>query len=232
MLVLKTKSTRSQDGLQVFIEFFNATGNYDSVNNPGGWGSPNPARNTLAMLFYGNFKRVTADVPAVPTAFDPTTVQSYTLNISGVNGVIDFYIFAVPLYNSGGTYHSGDITYDNTTNPSNPVLQQYNGTTWLPIDITVLIGVSTIVQVEGFLFPVPEMEAYRNALYIQRVDQVRQNILDNDDDWEAYHLARKNFDYVDGTLDASGMEFCSQNYAVAQARLEELERFAAQNPVS
>lgn len=230
MLVLKTKSTRSADGTQVFIEFYNATGLYDSVNNPGGFGSPNAERNTLAMLFYGNFQREAADIPAVPFAFDPVTVQSYTLNIVGKNGVIDFYLFAVPLF-TGGSYSAGDITYDNT-NPSQPVLQQYNGTIWLPIDITELIGNSTIVQYENHLFPVPEMETYRNSLQRKRLDQVRDNVLDNSDDWEAYHLQRKDFDYVDGTLDASGMEFCSQNYAVAQARLEELENFASQNPVT
>lgn len=232
MLVLKSKVTQSQDGTQLFIEVLNATGNYDADTNPGGFGSPNPARNTLALVFYGNFKRVAGDVLAVPLPHDPLTVASYTLNISGLNGVLDYFVYAIPIFDPIGSYSDGDIVYDHQ-NPSQPFIKERVSSAWVPIQPADVANQLVVVQKEGFAFPIPEMATYRNQLNSDRMSQLKAKIDEGDDaDWEDYYLVRSGFDYVDGTLDAATKDFCAAAYAPAQVKLEKIEAYAAQNPIT
>jgi hypothetical protein len=229
MLVLKKKVTQSTDGTQLYIEFFNATGNYDASTNPGGFGTPNPARNTLAMVFYGNFKRVSGDVLAIPLAHDPITVSSYTLDIVGLNGVLDYFIYAIPIFNPIGTYVDGDIVYDNQATPF--IKKRVSGV-WVPIQPADVANQTIVVQTEGVAFPIPEMAAYRNDLNASRMSQLQLKIDEGDNaDWEDYYLTRDGFDYVDGMLDAATKDFCAAAYAPAQVKLEKVEKYATEHPI-
>lgn len=229
-LVLKTKTTRAADGSQLFIEFYNATGLYNVSTNPGGFGSPNPIRNTLAMIFYGNHKRVAADVLAVPLAYDPVTVESYTLALPGVNGVLDYNIFAIPIFDPMGSYADGAIVWDNQ-NPTVPFIKKRVSSAWVVKQPADIIGEAIIVQKEGFAYPIPEMEKYRNELNTSRLNLLSEKVESGVDEQVDYDTVRNAFDFVDGLLDASGQDFCSGAYNEAQKKLERIEAYSVLHPV-
>src|SRR5690349_3227072 len=113
-LAIKSEVTINPLGTEVYIEFLNATGVYDADDNPGGFGTPNPSRNTLAMVLVAKHKKVAGDVDASILAYNATSVTSFTVLMSeAVNGVLNYIILAIPLFDGGGSYVDGDITYDN-----------------------------------------------------------------------------------------------------------------------
>lgn len=230
-LVLKSKVTRSTDGLLLYIEVYEATGLYNVTTNPGGWGSPNPARNTLALIFDGNHKRVDGDILAVPDANDPVTVQSFTLHLPGKNGALNYQVYAVEIFDTMGTYADGDIVWDNQ-NPSAPFLKKRVSGVWTVIVAADILGDDTVVQIDKYAYPIPEMEAYRNGLNTARLELLREKEENGDDQESDYDTIRNEFDFVDGLLDASGQDFCAAAYNEAQVKLERVEDFAANHPLS
>lgn len=233
MLVLKTKVTQESDGSLLYIEVVNATGVYDVTNNPGGFGAPNPARNSLALVFYGNFKREAADVLAGPLPYTPESVTSYTLPLPRHNGVLDYYIFAISIFNPLATPADGDIVYDNQ-NPAAPFIKKRVAGAWVPILPVNCIGQSTVVQTEKQAFAIPEMTKYRNDLNNLRLVKLQELINNDQDDGDKtdYDRLRDNFDYVDGTLEGATLDFCSGAFSTAQHKIEKLEEFAVANPIS
>lgn len=228
-LVLKSSITQSQDGSQLFIEVVEATGLYNAVDNPGGFGTPNPNRNNLALVFYGNHKRQEQDVLAVPLAHDPLTVESYTLNLANLNGVVQYYVFAVPVFNPVGVYADGDVTYDNQT-PGQPFLKKRVAGVWQTITSADLIALSIVVRKDGYAFPIAEMTFYKQGLNKKRL-LVLRDVVRGETQTEDYDQLRNEFDYVDSELEAAVLDFCSGAYSEAQFKLETLEGFAKQNPL-
>ena len=107
-LVIKADVTINTIGTELYIEFLEATGVYNDPDNLGGFGTPNPERNSLAMLLVATHKKEAGDVPADVLPYNVETVASYTVLITPeVNGVLNYVILAIPLFVSGNTYAGG-----------------------------------------------------------------------------------------------------------------------------
>jgi hypothetical protein len=225
MLVLKTKTTRNQAGTEVYVEFLNATGEYDVTTNPGGFGDPNPARNTLAVLFYGNFKLSSGDVVATPLTYDPLTVSSFTLAMErSLNSHMNHYIFALPIFDDEVTYEEGDVVWNNT-NPLAPVVQKMNSDDeWEEVALVDLIEDEEVSQKESNNFITPDAEAFVNELLGAKLIKLR-NFINEECGEDEYKDLDTKFDYVDSLLEAAGLDFCSGAYAEAQLKLEEIFSF-------
>lgn len=116
-LVLQiTLQSISTDGTT--LVFVDTTGNYDAVNNPGGYGTPNAARNTLALflqVFNNRFdgSPTVIQVPLTIASYTPTTVATWIATIVK-EGWQQATVYGVPLYDETGAtlYAVGAVLYD------------------------------------------------------------------------------------------------------------------------
>lgn len=227
-LVLKGKVTIKEDGTEVYIEFLNATGTYDVTDNPGGFGAPNPARNSLAVIIYAAHKLTTGDVDATVQNFNPLSVASFTISIDKTkNGVLFWNIFALPIYNSGNTYQDGDIVWDNT-NPSEAFAKEMVNGEWEARTAKELLGRDTVTQTNQYSFPIPDAIAISERLAADELLLLR-NFVYNQCKREDYEPAMVNNRYVEGLLNAATNAFCAQAYNEAQINLEEIFTFETQS---
>jgi hypothetical protein len=224
-LQLKANVTINPLGTELYIEFVDATGLYDAVDNPGGFGAPNAARNALAVFLHAIHKSVAGDTPADVTANNPTSVTAFTINMTrAVNGVLYFVLIALPYYDEEGEYADGDIVYDNVTNPVNPIIKQLNGVEWVTLGLEDLIGDDDVDQFEDYSFPIPDAIAYSQELNAQKL--LAYKALKNGDcEGHEYQEALDKYQYVDGTIKAATSAFCSQSFNQAQIKIEEIFTF-------
>ncbi len=221
-LELKSDFSQKADGTEVYFEVEDATGLYDAVDNPGGFGDPNPDRNEVALIFYGNHKRVAGDVEVVVNSYDPLTVDTFTISMAKLqNGHLEAYIFAVLIFDSGGVYDDGDITYNNES-PATPFLQKRVAGQWVEITAADLVGeedeVTTLLENE---FPVPQAKEFIDELNADQLKKLRPYIKGEcgKDDFE---LLRDRHDYAKGLLVTATDDFAAQAYNEAQAKIEEI----------
>jgi hypothetical protein len=222
-LVLKSNTTQNEAGTELYIEVVDATGVYDVDDNPGGFGPPNPARNTLAIVFYGNHEKVDGPVLAVPTAHNPLTVSSFTILLDSTikNGILNYTIFGLNVFNSGGVYTDGDVVYDNE-NPAAPFIKKRVAGVWEPKTAAEILGDEEAVQTEDNAFPIPAAIEFKDELNRARINKLREKVYEKPCAEEEYRQIREWFDYVDGELELATNDFCSGAYAEAEAKLESI----------
>lgn len=118
------------------------TGNY-SATNTGGYGTPNAARNTLALLVYGLNRTSGTDVVVSPITYDPTTVTSFIFQFDDDSDrYVRAHIFAVPIQT--GAEVTGDY-YWNSADGLNIVRLKTAGG-YDEVALVDLIGVTDVVQ--------------------------------------------------------------------------------------
>lgn len=224
-LQLKTAETKNPAKTELYIEFLNATGAY-SVSNTGGFGTPNPARNTLAVLFYGNYKPSAGDVLATPAVYDPLTVSTFTFAITPeTNGHLNGYLFALAIYDPMGSYTDGDVVWDNTTNPVVPVVKKRISGSFQTVTLESLIDDAEATQVEFNSLITVEAEKFQNELSADRLPYLRDILNEDGCETTEYKTARNNYDYVDSLLEAVFLDYSAQAYSEAVLKLEEISDF-------
>jgi hypothetical protein len=225
-LLLKSDTSINALGTELYIEFLEATGDYHVDDNPGGFGAPNPTRNSLAIFLYAVHKKVAGDVAASIVAYNEASVESFTVNInSAVNGVLDFFILAVPFFVEEGVYEDDDIVYD-ITSPSTPIFKKMVEGEWVPILITDLLADETIDQQHDFAFPIPDAIAFSKSLNAQQQIVLTKKINGEcvEDDFKE---AITKFRSVDSTIKVATDTFCSQGFNQAQIKIEEVLSYQA-----
>jgi len=107
------------------------TGNYDAVDNVGGYGTPNPDRADLALFLMG-WKWVSPDeddpedVPLTINNDDPLNVTSWDI-AQTIDGYYYYKIFGVPVWDVAVAYTTGDVVYDSTYQAYYKALQGSTG---------------------------------------------------------------------------------------------------------
>jgi hypothetical protein len=220
-LVLKVKATIADSGDQVYLEFREATGDYDAIDNPGGFGIPNPTRNSVAVLIKAVHKLTPGDQAATVLAYNPLTVESFTVEMSKeVNGVLNFVILAPDIFDPIGSYVDGDIVYDNQ-NPSAPFLKEMVASAWVPRTIDEIIGKSDVPQINAYKFPIPDACAYLVELNAQKLVLVR-NVVKNLCGEEEFALFNTKFQYAEVLMRSADFAFKASAFAEAQSNIDEL----------
>ena len=221
-LSIKANVTINQLGTELYIEFLEATGVYNDPDNPGGFGTPNPDRNTLAMVLVANHRMVDGDQVADILGYNVLTVTSFTVLLTAaVNGVLNYVILAIPLFDPVGAYVDGDITYDNT-NPSVPVIQEMVAGVWEPRTKEEIVGNPKIDQLNAYALPISDAIAFANSLNAQKLLKLRAFIYGECPKDEEYEPTRNSFEYVDGLIKNATNAFCAQAYNEAQIDIEEV----------
>lgn len=111
-LVLKYKKT-SESSTQLVLT--NDTGNY-STENLGGFGTPNPARNTLNLGVIATLKSVDGNISLVVARTSPSSstvlnVTEWTVTLQG-GGYHKIAMFTAPSYDDLAIYSQYDIVYN------------------------------------------------------------------------------------------------------------------------
>lgn len=98
------------------IEVKDATGDYNVTTNPGGYGTPNNARNTYGLKLFVIEKSTAGDVILTNTLQSPSTPTAKTVtawrfdNVSG--GYHSFYLCAITDYSNSIDYTVGELVWD------------------------------------------------------------------------------------------------------------------------
>jgi hypothetical protein len=219
-LDIKTKVERNSGGTELYIEFRVATGDYNVTTNPGGFGTPNPARNAVAVLIYGLHELTDAEIPIEPLVYDPLSVSSFTIPIvEARNGVMSYNIFAVPIFDDMAVYANGDVVYDDTTTPSAPFLKERVAGVWETRTVDQLIGNDVVVQLNDYAFVTPQIEKFINYLNSQR-QLALMNKVAKKMPQDEYNRIRENYEIGDSTFQTANASFQNQAYSEAQRRID------------
>jgi len=226
-LVIRSAVSINTIGTEVYIEFLEATGDYEATDNPGGFGPPNPARSSLAMVLFAEHMKVDGNVEAEVLFYDATSVTSYTVAmLRDVNGVLNYNIFAIPIFDALATYDEGSIVYDNE-NPSEPFIKEMVSGIWEPRIAKDLIGNDSIDQLNDYTFAVPDAIAFVEELNARKMLKLR-TFVKHECEKDDYEPLRNQFEYAEGLLKSATNSFCAQAYNEAQIDIEEIFEFGVE----
>lgn len=180
-----------------------STGVYNVSINPGGYGAPNPARNTLYMILFCNLRDSSGNrTPVTIPSYNYNTVTSWTITLSQ-DGWYELYAFSTIVWAGGTTYAQGNIVFDVASNSfyvsqvsSNTGNAVTNVAYWLPTtNILDFIAATAASQANAYDVTLNDVELCRsvkckaNALF-QAVEQDDMSINTNDCTIQPYEKIR------------------------------------------
>ncbi len=211
----------------ITLVFSDTTGNYPTPLT--GYGTPNPARNTLYMKVFVNLRQNNGRQPVLVPSYNYNTAASWSVTLSQ-DGWYEIYAFSTIVYDAGTTYALGYITYDISSNTFYKSIQAgnighavTNVSWWLPTtDITDYINATAIVQPNAYDVTFDDVELCRsakckaNALF-QAAEQDDDCSPDNDFAIQPYTKIRLRYE---AALVAAAL----QNYSDAQEFVDDMNK--------
>lgn len=213
----KNTHTFNSSSSRLYLE--DDTGLYSS-SNTGGYGTPNLARNTLALIPVGIYKSSTGNRLITFDKYNPLTATVFNAVI-GIDGWYEFHLLSFPIYDATQlqSYAAGDSYYDSVS--GNILNIQVDSITTLNVAVVVssdyLLGTSYEVAKSD-----DELVAASNTKIMIRINANISNYITNNIDFLEKKLVRykNNYDAVRIILQGSLYEFARGNKAVAQKNLE------------
>jgi len=157
-LVIKSENLSNRAADRLWIT--ERSGLYDAIDNPGGWGAPNPDQDVSAFVAIAIRKASVADEMLLPVSsaafFNPTAGNSdeHSTEFYYINdGVYDFYLIRLPVSNDGVTdlesnaLGEGDYFY---LTGSNDIYQRTGSQNVLVPDYRVLIDISQSNVIQNY----------------------------------------------------------------------------------
>lgn len=225
MLVPKGDVSQNDVGNEVYIEFLNATGVYDVDDNPGGFGGSNPSRNVLAAILVANHKLVAGDVAATVLAYNPLSVESFTVTLpKALNGVLQWNILLMRIYDDAieGSYVNGDIVYDNE-NPSAPFIKERVAGVWEVRTAAQVVGKVAVPQANEYSLPISAAIDIQIGLNIDKLEMLPRFVYSTDGGMkEEYNAVVLKYNYVSSLIQGACNAFDKQSYNEAQKMVEEI----------
>jgi hypothetical protein len=222
---IKSTATINEAGTEVYIEFLETTGDYHVDDNPGGFGPPNLSRNELAVIIFAEHKIVAGDVAASIAAYNPLTVESFTVSISKqVNGVLNYNLFALPIFNPLGVYEDDDVVWDNQ-NPAQPFIKQMVASAWVVVESAEdLVTNENVIQDNQYRLIIPDAVKFAEELLGKKMKALRLRIKEeiSKEEYEPYRL---NHEWVEGLIRTADAALKAEAYNEAQTNIEEVFDF-------
>jgi hypothetical protein len=111
------QESHTADGTSMTI--IDSTGGYDADNNEGGYGSPNPDRNSLALFILAFSKRYEGqdeiqDVELDVVANDPLTVSAWTV-LMVKQGWVNIKVYGLKIYSTSLSFQINECVFDVTS---------------------------------------------------------------------------------------------------------------------
>lgn len=118
-------------------------GNWQQHTNETGYGSPNPIKSSLAILFlsvYKGSKKESILLPKVYTATD-SLFKLATFDYSQ-DGWYRYYLIGVPIFDSNVVYSLGNFAFhpDVDADPYNGAVKKWDGVEWKVVTVEEMIG--------------------------------------------------------------------------------------------
>lgn len=187
------------------------TGDYHVDDNPGGYGAPNPERNSLALLSYARLVGTELDTAVTVDPYDPLTVENFTLTCEA-DGYYEFIVVAVQ--NVDPTVE-GEYGYS-----------AENGLTQLIDSVVTSVTVLDVYEDEAFLNDVSFKTVLLARISILRnttnLSLIKLQISNEDDRGHKRQISDKQreFDSIESRLTGANYHWCLDNYMEAQRIVE------------
>lgn len=218
-MALSLKLSRTginKTGTEMYLS--DVTGIY-SEDNPGGYGTPNPSREQLALVFQAIYHPSTGDEFLEIIPYDPETVENITIQ-TNKDGYIEVVVAAVPktvpTVEGEYGYQSGNIV-------------QLVGGSLVPKTPLELLADPLYTQVTSFkTVLLARIAIYRNRA---NLDLVKLKQAKADDRSHNRVIADKEaeFNFVRGLLEGARYQWCLDSYISAQLIVESFNELIQQD---
>lgn len=196
------------DAAEMYIS--DITGDYDVVDNPTGWGAPNPERSEKALIGQAFLHKSDSDVGVELVSYDPETVSNFTL-LCPEDGYYELIVASVD-----DSIPTVELEYGWSISSGLVQLVEGSLIPKTPKDLLEVEG-QTVTSFKTVLLG--RLAIYRNSknlelvkLKIAKVDDRAHNREIADLDYE--------FNFVRGLLDGAKYQWCIDNYTQAQTIVE------------
>lgn len=175
-----------------------------------------PARASLGLVALATFKHSSGDVRVQPTAYLAESVESFSFDVTGKDGVWEIKFWGLPLY-VGQVLAEGDVVYDVN---GGRLIKKYVGGVLTEVSLESLLTDTSILHTGSKLALVTtDLTIKRDDIelsFLAVAEQYKNSICE----FQEYHEAQKNFNYVRLMRSAAFINFCRGNYITAQSQIE------------
>jgi hypothetical protein len=185
-----------------------------------GYGDTLPERNTLAIIPYVVYKKISGDIEIFALAYDPLVDSTFGFNVEELDGVHLGYLFAVPRWTSG-VLSEGDVVFD----MNDLRLKKYVDDVLVEINTASLVEESSIENGSVYALVTTSITVKRDVLELEKLKKLEE-YLEDKCEFNEYIQISRDYDYVRTLRAASFIEFAKALYVVAQQKLETGNSFA------
>ncbi len=206
------------------------TGLYDASDNPGGYGSPNPNKNEIAIILLANNKRQDeGDVLLTVQPYNPAVDYNYVVEIYK-DGWYQIKSFGLRLYSVNTSFAVTEATYDSASGEIRKILTKsgsgpytYTYSVLTPSDLDSVTVITLYESILNTLVLVTLLECYTNSIkvFFNNASPVTNTTVmtDNAD----FNTKLK----VQAYLEAIRADFAFTNYTQAQLMVEQAEKICS-----
>jgi hypothetical protein len=206
-LSLNFSITKSEDGKTVTAT--DATGDYAAGTNEGGYGAPNPDRNTLALIVLLVERKTGGDVSYYPDPNDPETADTFVFHIEN-DGHYQLRVWPLEI-KAAQTPDVGVYVYDATADE----IQRGDGTQFLTATVDDLNAENnTFTPVEDLqIADLTKAFVFVNRMYVESMNPANK---------EAYQKTtlEQLIMELDNQIIGNSAKFVQGAYSAAQKNIE------------
>lgn len=209
--IQKTAVTSSGDVMTVS----DTTGDYDAVTNPTGYGSPNQARNNMALFLTSFNKRTDGNVKLSVDTYDPEVVSEWSVSLN-LDGWDETTVHGVLALETTNDLAVGELTYDFSSDELKVIDTKNGSGPWT---------YTTLPATEDDLLNDSYTVAYRTVEDLYDLTNLNQcNNKANKKYYDTKELSdRDKYMEVRSSLTATEYQFALSNPSKAQEMVESLE---------
>lgn len=216
------------------------TGNYDATTNPGGYGTPNPARNSVALFLRTYQKRydggdtiINTLLTSTPNNSAPTAVTSWDIALL-TDSWLQATVYGLPLYSTSTLFSVNDLVWKvdttqiiriDTVSGSGPYTYTYTVMQQSDLENTDY-GVAYSTVLNTYAIPSAcvclnkSREVYFKGLSATGNAAVYSNGNYGNPDWVRYQT-------IDSLVKSIVYGFAIEAYANAQRKIEQVENLCS-----
>ncbi|WP_428743157.1 hypothetical protein [Tenacibaculum sp.] len=202
-------------GSEMYLQ--DSTGDYILETNEGGWGVPNPERNSKALLVEAFLNKTAGPVSVEVKEYDPETVDNFTL-LTKEDGYYEVFMVAV---DKQVPTVEGEYGWDALQG-----LLKFEGGSVKSVTPKTLYDDPTFADAVSFkTVLLANIAIYRNTKNLELIKLRMQKYNDRAHNREIEDL-ENHFFFVRSLLDGANYMWCADNYTEAQRIVESFNEVA------
>lgn len=221
-LVIK-KTAINSDGTAITI--IDSTGNYNASANPSGYGSPNDARNQVALFLRSYAKRfnntttiVNTLLVSTPDNTDHLVVANWSVALlAGKDSWVQSTVYGLHLYSTSTLFQVGELAFDTGTSQIRKI-KTVSGTG--PYTYTYDVVTEDELEAVGVIIPyttVYNTYAIPNSCICHEKSNKTWQLSQSKEDWDVYQK-------IEAFLKAVKYDFGFGSFSEGQKNIEKVEQ--------